>query len=530
MAESTKKSDKDKHAKKSKRTTKKSEPLKHAVDVPQIGPEELILESELGRGCFGVVYKGRCRGKIVAIKKLHSNLGDEVVKDFQKEVDIWTHLRHPNIVSFMGACTAPGELAIVTEFMAQGDVNQLIHSPNSKVSVFQKLKMAADVSQGMMWLHQSKPPIIHRDLKPSNLLIDENLNVKICDFGLSAFQIIEELKSDTSPGTPLWMSPEVLSGEIVTPKADVYSFAIVLWELMTGNSPFEHHEDYGEFLKAVIDQEERPPIPPELDSKIAQLIKDCWQPDPLKRPSFDEILPRVYALSIDIAIPNDPLGVQLWTDNFFGQSQCTWNKFLQPFYKKMGEPLGRDREIITSYKILLHLLTKDSASDKTLIVELETFGRFLAWFGPLSSKGGFLDRLVTQCQEKWFHGLIERTQAEALLAQFKKKGSFLVRLSSTEPHTSPFTVSRLTMAKTVEHQRIFRSKDGSGLYTHIKNPKDKTTQKIEVAGGIDQLIKKIAKPLDLKEPCLGSQFQQKFFAESGAEGGDYNEPPEDNED
>lgn len=71
----------------------------------------------------------------------------------------------------MGACTAPGELAIVTEFMAQGDVNHLIHSPNSKATVFQKLKMAADVSQGMMWLHQSKPPIIHRDLKPSNLLV-----------------------------------------------------------------------------------------------------------------------------------------------------------------------------------------------------------------------------------------------------------------------------------------------------------------------------------------------------------------------
>lgn len=75
-------------------------------------------------------------------------------------------------------------------------------------------------------------------------------------------------------------------------------------------------------------------------------------------------------------------------------------------------------------------------------------------FGPLSSKGGFLDRMVAVCQEKHFHGAIERTQAEALLAQFKKKGSYIVRLSATEPHTTPFTVSRLTMAKSVEHQRV----------------------------------------------------------------------------
>jgi serine/threonine protein kinase len=326
------------------------------------------------------------------------------------------------------------------------------------------------------------------------------------------------------------MSPEVLSGEIVTPKADVYSFAIVLWELMTGNSPFEHHEDYGEFLKAVIDQVERPPIPPEMDPKIAQLIKDCWQPDPVKRPAFEDILPRIYTISIETAIINDPLGVSLWSDNWFGQNHCTWNKFLQPFYKKMGEPLGRDREIQTSYKILLFLLTKDSSTDGALIVDVEAFGRFLAWFGPLTGKGSpsFLERMLAICSEKWFHGTIERTQAEALLAQYKRKGSFLVRLSLTDPHACPFTISRLTMGKAVEHQRIFRSKDGVSLYTNIKNPKDKTNTKYEEKT-LDALIKKISKPLDLKEVCLGSQFQQKFFADAG-EVGDYNEPVDDDED
>jgi len=116
-------------------------------------------------------------------------------------------------------------------------------------------------------------------------------------------------------------------------------------------------------------------------------------------------------------------------------------------------------------------------------------------------------------------GKSKKQKAEALLSQFKKKGSFLVRLSTTEPHLTPFTISRYTAEKKVEHQRVFRTK--AGLYTHVKT--SKSTQKVEVAGGIDVLIKKVAKGLDLKVPCPGSVYQAIFAITEGGDNG-YVEP------
>jgi len=146
------------------------------------------------------------------------------------------------------------------------------------------LTMAKDVAQGMNWLHLSKPPIIHRDLKPTNLLVDENWNVKICDFGLSAWQLNKTLQDPgVAPGTPLWMSPEVLKGRTLSEKADIYSFGIVLWEMLTGKEPFEDHDDYERFVTAVCEQGERPEIPEDMHPSLQVLLKECWNDNQKKK-------------------------------------------------------------------------------------------------------------------------------------------------------------------------------------------------------------------------------------------------------
>ena len=173
-----------------------------------------------------------CRGKEVAVKKLFKqDLDEKALIDFKKEVEIMAQLRHPNVLLFMGACTDPGNMAIVTELLNGGNGEQVccvlfllvfsfltlfflqvLRDPSLELSVYKRVVMALDVAQGMSWLHASKPQIIHRDLKPSNLLVDENLHVKVCDFGLSAVKENETEKlqdTDSVPGTPLWMAPEV---------------------------------------------------------------------------------------------------------------------------------------------------------------------------------------------------------------------------------------------------------------------------------------------------------------------------------
>lgn len=112
------------------------------------------------------------------------------------------HLRHPNIVLFMGACTEPDNLMIVTELMNRGDVHSILRNDDIQLSLLRKLEMARDIAQGMNWLHCSNPPIIHRDLKPTNLLVADNWEVKICDFGLSAVNRSDAIRDEgVSPGT-----------------------------------------------------------------------------------------------------------------------------------------------------------------------------------------------------------------------------------------------------------------------------------------------------------------------------------------
>jgi serine/threonine protein kinase len=98
---------------------------------------------------------------------------------------LFSQIYHPNIVLFMGACTQPGSMCIVTELLPKGDVEAMLQDKNCQLSLVQRMKMAKDAALGMAWLHGSTPQFVHRDLKTANLLVDGNLNVKVCDFGLS---------------------------------------------------------------------------------------------------------------------------------------------------------------------------------------------------------------------------------------------------------------------------------------------------------------------------------------------------------
>uniref|UniRef100_A0A6B2L2P1 non-specific serine/threonine protein kinase n=1 Tax=Arcella intermedia TaxID=1963864 RepID=A0A6B2L2P1_9EUKA len=463
--------------------------------------------SELGKGCFGVVYKGKCRGKIVAIKKLHQQDVSDL-DEFKKEVQILTHLRHPNVVLFMGACTEAGKLAIVTEFLPMGDVHHVIHSrsKDNPLPLLKILLMAKDVAQGMNWLHLSKPPIVHRDLKPTNLLVDENWRVKICDFGLSAWQLNKTLQdSGVAPGTPLWMSPEVLKGRPLSEKADVYSFGIVLWEMITGKEPFEHHEDYEKFVDAICDHGERPEIPQDMHPSLQSLLQECWHDNQRKRPAFGEIIERIEQ-AILVTTIGDNAGIEIWKASFEGGAKeggiglaVPFSHFAVVFYKYIGEALSRDRNDV-GYKALQALLVEKEAE-----VTLERWGLFCKWFAPINKS--ILKHLVQIITVPYFHGDISRKDSETLLSCFKK-GSFLVRLSMTEPiDKSPFTISKVAGKGEITHQRVYVNDNHSGYFVTTKDKKGKKS-KIESEGGIENLFKnkKVAKELNLITPCPGSRY------------------------
>lgn len=155
--------------------------------------------------------------------------------------------------------------------------------------------MALDVARGMNYLHHRNPPIVHRDLKSSNLLVDKNWNVKVGDFGLSKLKHTTFLTAKSGRGTPQWMAPEVLRNDPSNEKSDVFSFGVILWELMTQSIPWVHLNSL-QVVGIVGFMDRRLDLPEGLDPRVSSLIQDCWKTNPEQRPSFVDLIHCVTSL------------------------------------------------------------------------------------------------------------------------------------------------------------------------------------------------------------------------------------------
>lgn len=242
--------------------------------------ENLVL---VDSGGYGNVYLGRYLHMDVAVKRLKkSQLRD--LEAFKVEIGMMSKLRHPNIVLFLGATTSP--LAIVTEYMARKSMFDVIHDASVTIDSRLMLRMVRDSALGMNYLHSLH--IIHRDFKSLNLLVDQSFNVKITDFGLS--RVLSTDSTMTPHGTYAWRPPEMFRNSAYDSKVDVYSFGIVIWELLTRRIPFDGLAY--EVIKKNVLSGVRPEIPPANDvitQELLGLMRACWSGDPTMRPFFDDI-------------------------------------------------------------------------------------------------------------------------------------------------------------------------------------------------------------------------------------------------
>ncbi|CAN0878808.1 Serine/threonine-protein kinase STY46 [Linum grandiflorum] len=257
------------------------------TDVWEIDLKQLKFENMVASGSYGNLYKGTYCSQEVAIKVLKpERVNTDMQKEFAQEVYIMRKVRHKNVVQFIGACTKPPSLCIVTEFMSGGSVYDYLHKHKGVFKLPSLLKVAIDVSKGMNYLHQNN--IVHRDLKAANLLMDENDVVKVADFGVARVKTQSGVMT-AETGTYRWMAPEVIEHKPYDHKADIFSFAIVLWELLTGKLPYEYLTPL-QAAVGVVQKSLRPTIPKHTSPKLAELLERCWQQDPSVRPDFSEII------------------------------------------------------------------------------------------------------------------------------------------------------------------------------------------------------------------------------------------------
>ncbi|KAG7034899.1 Serine/threonine-protein kinase EDR1 [Cucurbita argyrosperma subsp. argyrosperma] len=258
---------------------------------------ELTVGIRIGIGFFGEVFRGIWNGTDVAIKVfLEQDLTPENIEDFCNEISILSRLRHPNVLLFLGACTKPPRLSMVSEYMEMGSLYSLIHlsGQKKKLSWRRRLKMLRDICRGLMCIHRMK--IAHRDLKSANCLVNKHWTVKICDFGLSRVLTEAPARGSPSAGTPEWMAPELFRNEPFTEKCDIFSLGVIMWELCTLSRPWEGVPQE-RVVYAVGTEGARLEIP---EGPLGRLISDCWA-EPNERPSCEEILSRLldceYSLS-----------------------------------------------------------------------------------------------------------------------------------------------------------------------------------------------------------------------------------------
>ncbi|XP_074580758.1 U-box domain-containing protein 33-like [Curcuma longa] len=200
--------------------------------------------SKIGEGGYGCVYKGFLRHTRVAIKRLHPE-GMQGKSEFQREIEVLSKVRHPNLVTLIGAC--PEAWTLVYEFLPNGSLeDRLTRADNTPPLTWQaRVRIASEICSALIFLHSCKPlGVVHGDLKPANILLDANLVSKLGDFGICRL-LDQSIDSTTllhctlqAKGTFAYMDPELLSYGEITTKSDIYSFGVILLRLLTGRPAF----------------------------------------------------------------------------------------------------------------------------------------------------------------------------------------------------------------------------------------------------------------------------------------------------
>ncbi|KAL1221133.1 putative receptor-like protein kinase [Cardamine amara subsp. amara] len=275
----------------------------------EIATNRFSKENVIGEGGYGVVYRGELNnGTPVAIKKILNQLG-QAEKEFRVEVDAIGHVRHKNLVRLLGYCIEGTHRILVYEYVNNGNLEQWLHGAmrqHGYLTWEARMKVLIGTSKALAYLHEAiEPKVVHRDIKSSNILINDEFNAKVSDFGLA--KLLGSGKSHVTTrvmGTFGYVAPEYANTGLLNEKSDVYSFGIVLLEAITGRDPVDygrpaHEVNLVDWLKMMVGTRRSEEVvdpnievrPPTRSLKRALLTAlRCVDPDSDKRPKMSQVV------------------------------------------------------------------------------------------------------------------------------------------------------------------------------------------------------------------------------------------------
>jgi len=253
--------------------------------------QDVQLGSVLGSGAFGSVHRGVVRGEEVAVKQMHLDgcqVSAEQLEEFKKEVATLQALRHPRLIRFIGVALELPTLCIITELAAGGSLHALLHVRKMPLTRSQRRELALQVTEGVVFLHSCQPPMVHRDLKSANVVLDRDLNAKLCDFGLTeSMEKTHISRRESEGGSPRYMAPEVFDARRkLTEKLDTWALGCLVVELLAGVLPHSDCSTIQQVAQKLI-VHARPPFEDSwaagVHPEVHRLVSACFILDPSTR-------------------------------------------------------------------------------------------------------------------------------------------------------------------------------------------------------------------------------------------------------
>ena len=247
---------------------------------------EELMDKIIDPKDFEVIFKVKEGSNFYALKKII----DYNKANYIREIAILARLDHPSILGFRGFALPYNKqpAIIITEFLSGGDLTEAIKKSPPGWNDTKKMINIYGIAKGMEYCHQHN--VLHRDLKPDNILLDSRLEPHIADFGLSKLANPEEqMLQSIQLGTPTYSAPEFLRDNVGDEKMDVYSFAVIVYFILTGREPFQEITNQFKFITQ-IESGIRDEIPSDVPEMFTAMIQQCWTQDPTERPTFSQIL------------------------------------------------------------------------------------------------------------------------------------------------------------------------------------------------------------------------------------------------
>ena len=257
--------------------------------VHKISFNSLGLGKKIGQGGFSEIFESKWLNFPVAVKVIFDpNINETLMEEFNNEIEKLFILRHPYIIQLYGITDKAQKLAVITELAEKGSLFDYLHKDpkNKNLSLSFKNKITSQLIRTMYYIHSRG--FVHRDLKTQNILLDKNLDMKMCDFGLTKKKSELNSGSGQFAGTPCYMAPELFERKYYDEKVDVFAFGTVLWEIYTQKVPYFSCE--ASEIKNYVTKGEPLRCDSNVPKPIANLIGKCRSVKASDRPSFDEIL------------------------------------------------------------------------------------------------------------------------------------------------------------------------------------------------------------------------------------------------